>query len=156
MDSWNYIYFSRKRTYLCNLTSVRSSVIFKNHLTNCFLLILIYSFIDKRKPFFLLCKILCKIILKVTDSLFTNLLFRSKHYLFHLCRRYNFFNRIKQAFRNCTACIFMLRFTAFSDNLVNKSDNLLVNFMSLVYCFDHLGFRYFIGTCFNHDNFLSC
>ena len=51
--------------------------------------------------------------------------------------------------------IILLLFAAFCNNLIDEFDDLLVNIMSCINSLDHLVFRYFIGTCLNHNYFLT-
>ena len=50
----------------------------------------------------------------------------------------------------------MLRFATLCNNCIYKCDNLLVYFVSSINRFDHLCFRNFISSSFDHDNLLSC
>ena len=56
MNTWDDINLCCKRSDLCNLSSVRTLVVLKNHLTNCLLLILIYSIIYESKPLLVISK----------------------------------------------------------------------------------------------------
>ena len=50
----------------------------------------------------------------------------------------------------------MLRLSDFRNDLVDKCDQCLVYFMAFVDCLDHLIFRNFLCSCFDHDYFLFC
>ena len=49
----------------------------------------------------------------------------------------------------------MLFFSALSYDGIDKADDLLVYFVSFENSLDHLLLRNFLGTSFDHDNFLS-
>ncbi len=76
MYSGDYINLSCKRSDLCQLSSVRTLVILKDHLADSLLLILVNSLIDKRKPLFVVSKLLCKGILEISYACFSFLLLR--------------------------------------------------------------------------------
>ena len=48
----------------------------------------------------------------------------------------------------------MLRLTSFCNNTINKLNDLLVDRICLVDCLDHLLLGNFVGSCFNHHDFL--
>ena len=155
MYSRDNINFCCQRTDLGDLTSIRTLVIFEDHLTDSLLLVLIYSLSQYCQPFFLLSKCLSQSLCQYTDILLTSLLIIGKYRFFHLFWRNDLFDRCKQLFRNCTACILMLLFSNFSYNRINEGDDLLVHFMSHIDCFDHLSFRNLISSGLDHDYFLS-
>ena len=156
MYSRDDINFCSQRTNLRDLTSIRTFVIFKDHLTNSLLLILIYGFAKNSQPFFIICKCILKSCCDLTDIFFSCLLVICKNSFFHFFRRHDLLNCFKQFFRNCTGSIQMFFFTTFSYDLVDKTDDLLVYIMCLIDCFNHSIFRNFICTGFDHDNFFSC
>ena len=49
----------------------------------------------------------------------------------------------------------MFLFSTLGNDLVNECNHLLIDFMCRKNCFDHLIFRYFICTGFDHDDFFS-
>ena len=50
----------------------------------------------------------------------------------------------------------MFYFSAVSYDLVDKCNDLFVYFISFKDCFDHLSFRNFVCSGFDHDHFFSC
>ena len=105
VNSRHQINLSTKRSDFINLTTVRTLMVLKNHLTNCLLLILIDGFTKNLKPFFVIGKCFFKLLCNALDVLFSNLLLISKYCIFHLLRRYDFFNLIEHFLRNGTTCI---------------------------------------------------
>ena len=157
MCSRKHVNFSGQRTDFRNLSSVRTLVVFKNHLTYCLLLEFVYSVINKLNPFRITFLItLCKLVLNLTNIFFTNLFNICKYSLFHRLRRNKSHHIVIHIFRCINMDIFMLRFTALSYNSVNKLYYFLINLMCGKYCFYHLIFRHFISACFNHYNLFSC
>ena len=54
MNSRDQVNLSSQRSDLCDLTTIRTLVILEDHLADCLLLVLIYSFIQNLQPVFLL------------------------------------------------------------------------------------------------------
>ena len=52
--------------------------------------------------------------------------------------------------------VFMLFFTTFFYNAVNKLNNFFIYFMCLEDSFNHLIFRNLIRTSFDHNNLFGC
>ena len=108
MNSGDDIYLRCQRTDLCDSTAVGTFVILQDHLADCFLLILVNSLSQYRKPFFLISEGLFQTGCDISDIFFSYLLNIGKYGLFHFCRRYDFLNGCKQFFRNGTAGILVL------------------------------------------------
>ncbi len=156
MNSRNNINFSSKWSDLVDSTSIRSLMIFKDHLTNCLLLILIYGIFNISEPLFVLGISFLELSLDLVDSLFSCLLIICEYSCFHLLRSNNCLHIFKHSFRNSTALILELRLSNFCYDLVNKCDNCLIDLMALEDSFKHLVFRNDICSCFDHDNLLTC
>ena len=155
MYSRDNIYFSCQRTNLGDLTSIRTFVIFQDHLADSLLLILIYSFTKNSKPLLILCKSLFQLLSQDTDILLTGLLVIGKYSLLHLFLRNDLFDGCKQLFRNCTAGVSMFLFANLCYDLIDKFDDGLVYFMSFVNSLNHFCFRNLICSGLNHDHFLT-
>ena len=84
VNTGNKINLSCKRTDLCDLTTVGTLVILKDHLTNRLLLILVYCFSKYCKPVLIVSECFLKAGCDVPDVLFTNLLLIRKYSTFHL------------------------------------------------------------------------
>ena len=141
---------------LRNPTTVRPFMILQNHLTNRLLLILVYCFSKYCQPLFIFGKCFCQTLCNHADIFFSCLFIISKDCNLHLFRRNDLANCCKQLFRNCTALISVLFFSASFHNLIDKLDNLLIHFMCFKDCIDHLLFRQLIRSGFNHNYFFSC
>ena len=155
MYTRNNIYLCSQRTNLGNGTSVRTLVIFQDHLTYGLLLVLIYSLAQNLEPLFLLCKCLFQALGDLTDVLLTLLLLIGEDCLFHLCGRYNLFDSREQLFRYCAAGVAVLFLAALCYDLVDERDNLLVYLVSLVDSLDHLCLGNLVSSCLDHDDFFS-
>ena len=155
MYSRNRIYLSCQRTDLGNLTAVRTFMIFQDHLTYCLLFVLIDSLAQHCQPFFIFCKCLFQALGDLSDIFFPNLLLIRKYRFFHLLWRNKLFYLRKHIFRNCTARIFMLLFAHLGNNLIDKGNNRLIDVMGCVNRLNHLCFRDFIGSCFDHDDLFT-
>ena len=155
MHTRNDIYLSCQRTDLLDGTSVGTFVIFQDHLTNGLLLVLIQSLIQLAQPLFVLSEGFCHFFTDNFDVAFSGLLVIGKNSSLHLFRRNDLLHGCKQFFRNSKALILMFRLAALSNDTVEEFNDLLVYFMSFINSLDHLVVRHFIGTGFDHDNFLS-
>ena len=156
VNSRDQIHFCCKRTDLCDLTSVRSFVIFEDHLADSLFLILINSLTQYVQPFFVICKFFLKSGCDLADIFFSCLLVVCEYSLFHFFRRNDLADCRKQLFRYCAGSVQMFFFAAVCNDLINKTDDLLVYLMSLVNCLDHLVFRNLVCSGFDHDDFFSC
>ena len=155
MNSGNNVNLCCQGTNLRDLTTIRTLVILKDHLTYGLFLILIYCFAKDGKPLFLLGKCLFKLSGDVADVFLTSLLLIREYGSFHLLGRNNLLHLFEHFGRNCAAGIFMLLLTALCNDLINESDDGLVYFMCLVNGFDHLCLRDLICTGLDHDHFLT-
>ena len=153
--SRNNVYFCCQRTNLCDLATIRTFVIFENHLTYSLLLVLVYSLAENCQPFFIVCKCILKSCCDLADIFFSCLFIVCEYSFFHFFGRYDLFDCLEQFFRNCAGSVKMFFFTAFCNDLIDETNDLLVYIMCLVDCFDHGVFWNFVCTCFDHDNFFS-
>ena len=157
MNGRKYIDFCGQWTDLCYFTTIRTFVVFQDHLTNGLFLEFIYSLINQSKPIRMLFFIaFFQFIFDLTDIFFTNLFYVSKYSLFHRFRCNEVHHVFKHVFRNIKMLIFVFFFSTFCYDLIKEFDDLSIDFVSFVNRFDHLIFRHFIGTGFDHNNFFSC
>ena len=156
VNSGDDVNFSGQRTDLRDLAAVGTLVIFQDHLADGLLLILIYSFAENLQPVFVISQSLFQLRCHLTDILFSCLLVIAEYGDFHLFGRNDLFDLLEEFFRNRAGSVGVLLFAAFRNDLVDEGDNLLVHFMSLVDCLDHLVFRNLVGAGLDHDDFFSC
>jgi len=156
MNSRDDICLCSQRTDLSDLTSIRTFMIFEDHLADSLLLVLIYSLTENGKPFLIVCKSFFQLISDLADVILTCLLVIREYGNLHLFRRNDLLDLIKKLLRYCTGLVGMFLFSALCYDLVDEFDDLLVHFMSLVDSLDHLIFRDLISSGLNHDNLLSC
>ena len=156
MYSRDQVNFCGKWTDFFDCTTVRTLVVFEDHLADNLLLVLIYSFTKFGKPLFVISKSFFQLFCDFTDIFFSCLLVICEYCNFHLFRCYDLLNRFKEFFRYCKAYIIMFWFSTFCNDLVDECDDFLIHFMRREDGFEHLSFRYFICSGFNHDYLFSC
>ena len=150
------IRFCSQRTDLCDRTTIRTFVIFQDHLTNGLFLILVHGFTQNSQPFLIISKCFFQFCCHLTDIFFSCLFVIGEYSYFHLFRCYDLFHRCEQFFRNRTGFIAVFCFSAVSYDFVDKCDDLFVDLISFKNSFNHLCFRNFVCSGFNHDDFFSC
>ena len=156
MNSGDNIHFCSQRTDLLDGTSIRTLVVFQDHLTYSLLLILVYSLAKYSQPFFFICKSLFQLLSNLCHIVLSCLLVIREYCHFHFFWRNDLFDGCKKLFRNCTGLIRMLFFTTLCYDLIDEFDDLLIDFMCLVDGFDHLCFGNLIGSGLDHDHLVSC
>ena len=156
MNSRDQVYFCCKRSDLIDRTTIRTLMIFEDHLSYCLLLILVNSLTKLRKILFVVCKCFLESLCDHTDILFSCLLVICKYSLFHLSSRNDLLDRIKEFLRNSKALILMFRLSTLCNDRVKESNHFLVQIMCCKDSFDHLRFRNFFRTGLDHDNLFLC
>ena len=109
VDSRYQIHFCRQRTNLRQFSSVRTLVIFQDHLPDCLLLVLIDRFSQYLHPLFLLGKSFRQLLGQDADVLLAGLFVIGKDRLFHLFWRNNLPDSRKQLLRHRTAHVSAFR-----------------------------------------------
>ena len=150
------IHFRFQRTNLINGSSVRSLMVFQNHLPNRLLFILVNGIRKNRKCFFILLKSLGKSLAQTGNILIPLLLLIRENGFLHLLRRHNLLHSFEEFLRNGGRLITVLLFSALCDNALKETDNLLVCLMGKVNRLNHLFFRKFIRSGFNHNHLFFC
>ena len=154
VHSGNNVNLCRQRTDLGNGTSVRTFVILQDHLAHGLLLILIYGLVQDRQPVLFLGKRFLQFSCHIPDILFPDLLLIGKYRCFHLFRGNQSPDLLEHFLRNGTACVGMFLLAHLCHDLVDESDDGLVDLMGLVNGFDHFRLRNFVCSGFDHDHLL--
>ena len=155
VNSRNDIDLCRQRTDLVDRTSIRTFVVFQDHLADSLLLVLVNRLSKHCQPLFVVCECFLQFFCDHADIFLTCLFVIGKYRLFHLFLRNNLADCGKQFFRHRAAFIGVFRLSACCNDLINKFDDLLVYIMCLIDCLDHLCFRNLVGARFDHDYFLT-
>ena len=95
MNSRNQVNLCCQRSDLIDGTSIRTLMVFQDHFSYGLFLVLIYSFTQLCKPFFIVGKCLFQLLSNDTDIFFSCLLVVCKYSFFHLCRSNDFLDGIK-------------------------------------------------------------
>ena len=156
VSSRNEIDLCCQRADLLHDTTVRSLVVMENHLPDRLLLILIEGIADKGHPLLIVSILFGKCVADLRDVLITDHLVIRENSLFHLFRRADFIKGVIEFLRNLIVNVLMLFFAALGDDRVKELNDLFVDFITFVNCFNHLFIGEFIGTRLDHDDFFSC
>ena len=157
MNRRKHVNFCRQGTDLGHLTAIRTLVVFQDHLADGLLLEFINSLIDQLHPLrMLLFVTLLQLILDLADIFLTNLFYICKYSLFHGLRSDEGNHVLVQILRYLKVLIFMFFFSALSNNLIKKFDDLSIYLVSLIDRFDHKVLRHFIGARLDHNHLFPC
>ncbi len=156
MYSGNQIHFCCQRTDFCDGTSIRSLVIFQDHLADGLLLELIQRICYQLQPLWMgLFITFTQLCVQLVHILLSGLLVICKDSHFHLLRCDEIYHILVHIFRYLAAGIGKLLLAAFCHDGVDERNDLFVHFMCLEDCLDHHILGNLIGTSLDHDDLLS-
>ena len=157
MYSRNDIDLSCQRTDLSDSTTVRTLVILQDHLTHGLLLKLVYSLADQRNPLGMCLGItLSKLLFYFFDVCFTSLLIICENSGLHCLRGNECYHIIPHISGSIDALVSVLRLTALIHDVLDESDDILVEVVCCIDRLNHNVFRNFLSAGLDHDDLLLC